>query len=512
MSLHAGLMTSVAEQGMFPPDYSLLAGRVAVGYPFLCNTVSATLLVLGTGLRAAYITPMALAALSVLLGGFVFLRAFLRKTGPAVLAAVIFFIGGGFGFAYIFDLMKQNPGQLAEMMDAFYRTPMNNVEAGVRWVNVIADMLIPQRATLFGWAILFPCLYLLIRAADGERRLFIPLGILAGGLPLIHTHSFLALGILSAVCVVFALIDARGKLAPIRGYLLFGGIALALAAPQLLLFTFAQASEGEFLRLGFNWANELDNYFWFYIKNMGLLFILMIPAFLHADRRKKRFFLGGALIWLICEFVLFQPNPYDNNKLLFIWFLLLCGIVADWLMDAWGALRAAKIRGVWAVAALTVAVLNLSGVMTLAREVVSEYQLFSRNHVEAASFIREGTAKDALFLTADNHNNAVAALSGRNIVCGSGVFLHYHGLDYVPAWQANHRMLTSPKREELLEYGVNYVYIGDYERGVEGVDLEFFERAFPRRTRAASNRSRPYSNGCLFESVRRQPRPRGRAR
>jgi hypothetical protein len=46
-------------------------------------------------------------------------------------------------------------------------------------------------------------------------------------------------------------------------------IVLALALPQLIFFTFR--GSGSFLKFTFNWANESDNYFWFYIKNFGLI-------------------------------------------------------------------------------------------------------------------------------------------------------------------------------------------------------------------------------------------------
>ena len=67
-------------------------------------------------------------------------------------------------------------------------------------------MLIPQRATLFGWAMLFPILILLYRAVEEKSTLyFAAAGVLAGGLPLIHTHSFLALGVMCAGFVILTM-------------------------------------------------------------------------------------------------------------------------------------------------------------------------------------------------------------------------------------------------------------------------------------------------------------------
>ena len=39
-------------------------------------------------------------------------------------------------------------------------------------------------------------------------------------------------------------------------------------------------------------------------------------------RQNRLIALGAFLILLVAEFVLFQPNEYDNNKLIYVWFLL----------------------------------------------------------------------------------------------------------------------------------------------------------------------------------------------
>ena len=72
------------------------------------------------------------------------------------------------------------------------------------------------------------------------------LGVWAGALPLIHTHSFLALGLASLGAMVYdlihgdpnAMIERRPRKMILLPYLIYGGIAAALAAPQLFGFTF----------------------------------------------------------------------------------------------------------------------------------------------------------------------------------------------------------------------------------------------------------------------------------
>lgn len=481
LAMHLGFITSIAEQGTFPPMYSICPDT-PVGYPFLSDSISATFYVLGADLRFAAMLPAMFAYGLVLLGVYLFFERYLAERKAACLAALLFFVGGGFGFFYFFDLAQFQPDRLSTLFTAFYETPTNYPDYGLRWVNPIADMLIPQRATLFGWALLFPCLYLLLRGAfERDARAYLPLGVIAGALPLVHTHSFLALGIVSAAYLVRSLLRREGK-EQLLWYVKYALIVAALALPQLLCFTFRQA--GSFLRFNWNWDNVSDSFLWFYIKNWGLLFLLLPVAFLDASRRERAVFAGALAVWAVAELVQFQPNPYDNNKLLFVSFAYTCALVAKWLVRAWrrlrDGLRAEKrtLAGARLLAGMTAAALFLSGTLTLAREWVSEYQLIGADEVEAAEFIRENTESDATFLTYNNHNNAVAALTGRNIVCGSGTFLCFHGVDYSAREQALRGLFETPAAAlpALQEtYSIDYVYIGPYERANYQCDTAYFD-------------------------------------
>ncbi len=472
LPLHLGLVTSIAGQGTFPPQYSIFPGT-AVGYPFLCDSVSATFYVLGASLRVSMLLPALLAYALVLLGVYCFFLHWHKKTGTAVLSTLLFFLGGGFGFWYFLDLWKTNPEAFTRIFTAFYNTPTNLPDIGLRWVNPIADMLVPQRATLFGWALLFPAVFLLRRAAfEREPKFFVPLGIIAGCMPLVHTHSFLALGMISAVYVLYAFISRQDK-ATLTGWVKYALVAAALALPQLIFFTFRQS--GDFLQPHFNWGNETDSYLWFYIKNLGLLFLLLPVAFFRLPKQEKVFYGGAILIWFFSEFLLFQPNPYDNNKLLFVWFAFTCGIVGRLLVEFYHQLSG--FAGRRYLAGITLCALFLSGTLTLARETVSDFEQFSADEVSAAAYVTATAESDALFLTATNHNNAVSSLTGRNILCGTGSYLFYHGLDYETREQQVKLLFEQPELcfDELSEtYGIDYVFVSNYERYTYALNEGYF--------------------------------------
>ncbi len=482
LCMHLGFITSITVQKTFPPYYSICPDT-RIGYPFLSDSISSTFYTLGGSLRFATLLPAVYAYLLVLTGVYLFFEQWMERDGSkTVLSTLLFFVGGGFGFVYFFDLLKRNPGNFSRIFTAFYQTPTNNVDVGIKWVNPIADMLVPQRATLFGWALLFPCLYLLYRAFfRKEYRFFIPLGILAGALPLVHTHSFLALGVISAVYLMESVLS-RPSREELTGFMKYAAIAALLAAPQLLLFTFRQ-SKG-FLTPHFNWANETDGFLWFYIKNLGLLFLLLPVALFETSSRNRRVMAGPAVLWILAELIQFQPNPYDNNKLLFVCFAFLCGLIGDYLVETFRKLRGSASFSRASVGILSVFVcvsLFLSGVLTLGREAVSRYELLGADQVSAAEYIKKTAAPDATFLTANNHNNAVAVLTGRNIVCGSGSFLYYHGIDYHEREAALSAMYEEPDLyfEKYAEkYGVDYVYVSFEELNKYDCDLDYFDRHF----------------------------------
>ena len=123
--------------------------------------------------------------------------------------------------------------------------------------------------------------------------------------------------------------------------------------------------------------------------------------------------------------------------------------------------------------------------MTLAREYVSGdhlgaegyeesgYSVVSPGLVELAEYVGENTPPDAVFITATNHNNAVAMLTGRSIVCGSPSFLYYHGFDCSER-EADLAAAYERPGERLdavaEKYSASYLLVSSWERGSWDVD------------------------------------------
>lgn len=468
LAMHMGFVTSIAEQGIFPPQYNLLAGS-RLCYPFLFDSLSSSLYLFGSDLRTAILYPsFVFSFLNV--SGFYFLAKKLTKSsGCAVLATVLFFLGGGFGFAYFFDGAKENAGNFTRMFTEFYNTPTNYNEYNIRWANAICDMLIPQRTTMAGWGVLFFALWLLADALEHEKTAaYLALGITAGCMPMIHTHSFLALGIVSASCFFAFLPRCGDKKRFVKNWCIYGAVTAALAAGQLSYWTFYQSAGNDaFIRIALGWVNKSDPTVWFWLKNWGLAAVLAVPAYLCADSFMKRFCISGAVIFAIANTVIFQPNDYDNNKLLFVAYMMVIILISDYLLMLYRRLK--YLRGTKLIACGMIFTLVFSGALSVIREYISggQYKTFTDADIEFAEFVKSDTPTDAVFASGNQHLNPVCALAGRNIYVGSEIYVYFHGLEK----EMNRRYKVIKEiyegenpAETAKEYGIDYILVTDSER------------------------------------------------
>lgn len=480
LSMHLGMITSITAQGTWPPDYSIFPGH-RMCYPFLADSQAASFLLLGMPLRWAIIVPsLGLAALA--LGGlWLFVYDYTGKRGVATLASLLFFLNGGLGFLLMLDGAGEPGSMFREIFTAFYRTPTNNTDLNLLWTNVICDMMIPQRTMLLGFAMLPAALYLIHNGVKGDKWDMASGAVLAGGLPMMHTHTFLALGI---VCAGWLLAYMK-KQEDREGYLarwgLFLCIVAVLALPQLLFWTFRQSGGGGFVRVHLDWVNKTDPWLWFWVKNVGVAFILLFPALWAARMERWRWYAGALAVYVIAELIVFQPNEYDNNKLLLVWYLFTAVIVAEYMGAVWRKLQ--KLNGRAFLAGVMAVLLFGSALLTIGREVKSggEFLLFGSDSLQAAAYIKEETPADAVFATWDQHVNAVSALTGRNVYVGSPSYLFFHGLDYGPRQDEVRQLYTDALAKRTLPavLGIDYIFVSPYERNGLDVPEGWFADTYP---------------------------------
>jgi len=492
LPMHLSIITGLKNHP-FPPDYPFCSGQ-QLSYPFLMDTLSTTLYLFGWSLQASTVVPgtwmMALLYSAVLILG----REMTGSRKAAVLATLLFFLNGGLGFLYDFDQAAGYEwdgsltvlSRLNNILTGYYKTPTNQPDPNnLRWSNLIADLLIPQRTLLGGYCMVLPCIELLWdwrgHAETGEHtRETLLLGIWGGMLPMIHTHSFLALALMSLGRMVYDLIHIQERKRVLLQYAGYGLLAALISVPQLVLFTFRQVFQGgehaSFLTFQFNWVNNpggngmRDFYFWFYLKNIGLPLLLVLGAALERRPTWRAVYAMALPVILAAELIRFQPNEYDNNKLFYLAWLLLCMPAADYAAVIWRRMKGLRVRPLLGV--VVCIVLFLSSGLTLWRECVSDYVAFDRASVEAGEYVRDETPEDAVFLTGTQHLNPVISIGGRHIVCGPDLWLYWHGIDTTERKWDIARFLADPETntDVLDRYGVTYVMISSFERQDYTVD------------------------------------------
>ena len=519
LNLHLAIITSL-RNASFPADYNIFPGEL-LAYPFLSDSLSTSMMLFGMGLRGAVIFPSAVMLFLAFSGYCLLTGRIAERTAGARLAVLLFFLNGGLGFLYAFDMIGVSLGtdsvnqlqsgsgfaqRLGNMLNGYYTAPTNHAEQAyynLRWSNIICDMFVPQRTTLGGYCMVIPCLYLVydtmvpprvgksddpacLAATGNMLRRTVLMGVMGGALPMIHTHSFAALAMISlgwmAYDLVFCVVENRPFLNRLVPWAVYGATAALFALPQLFVWTFGQMKGSDhFISFHFNWVNNSgshglrDGYLWFYVKNIGLPFVFFILSLFERSPR-RRFLAAGAMVAFLCaEFIQFQPNEYDNNKIFYIWYMFAAVLAADYAVELFEKLRGWRSRIV--IAVLCVVMFFASAVITVGRECVSDYRLFGTEDEEAARYIEENTGEHDVFMTWTQHINPVSSLAGRTIVCGPDLWLWYHGFT---TWERQNEIRSFYADPEanlgiLEKYGVRYIFVSSYERYELSVDTEGLE-------------------------------------
>jgi hypothetical protein len=525
LPFHISVITRFAFGQNFPPEDPTFAG-VRFTYPFITDFISAMFVRAGASLRDSlfienYIVGVALVGVLHRFG-----QQLLRNRTAALLTPVLVILNGGFGWAMLFSEVNQSEGGVFQVLRHLSHsyTILPEVAQGWRWGNAVTSLLVPQRGFLLGIplaAIVFTQWWTSLRGSEEgkskkvkgkkEERLesklrtadkvsrervepaepssslftfsflllpsakrMLAAGAVAGLLPLIHAHSFIAVMMVAAF---LALINLRRW----REWLLFFVIASIIAIPQLLWSTHGSAvSTRAFIGWQFGWDRSDENVFWFWFKNTGLFIPLLITALLWKSedylvpRKLLFFYLPFTLCFIIPNLVKLAPWIWDNVKILFYWWLASAPIVALLLARLWEGKAWHRTLAASLFTALTLAgALDVFALMT--RQ--GEYQEFDRDGINFAEMIKQQTPPRATILHAPVHNTPVF-LTGRRSLMGYPGHIWTHGLDYGPRETEIKRIYAgAPDAESLLaKYGVDYVVIDPQERSLMTVNTAFFSR------------------------------------
>jgi len=498
LPFHLSVITRFAFGQNFPPEDPTFAG-VRFTYPFATDLVSAMFVRAGATLRDSMFIENWILGIAMVGVLHRFGQVLVRNRIAAILTPLIVLLNGGFGWWMIFGDVNKSDGGVFQVLAHIPHsyTILPEVAQGWRWGNSITSLLTTQRGFLLGIPLavmVFTQWWEALQRAKGEEqrastksaglllslgslpsaRRMLAAGVIAGLLPLIHAHSFI---VVMGMGGCLALINFRRW----REWVAFFVVALVIAGPQMLWSTHGSAvSTKAFISWYVGWDNDKQNFFWFWLKNTGLLIPLLVAALLWkredylVPRNLLLFYLPFTLCFILPNLLKLAPWIWDNIKVLFYWWIASAPIVALLLAKLWEGTKWNRV-----LAGSLFALLTLAGALDILPLLTAqaEYQEFDRDGVAFAEMIKQRTAPNATILHAPIHNTPIF-LTGRRSLMGYPGHIWTHGLEFGPREADIKRIYSgAPDAENLLaKYNVDYVVLDPQEHSVMPVNGAFFTR------------------------------------
>lgn len=482
LPFHLSLITSFVSNQELVLRSTILAGQ-PLTYPFLSDFFSAILMRFGLSLEYAVEWPGILLNSVTLTLLYYLSYRLVRNHAAAVLAPLLLVLAGGFGFSWFLQDIYLAPKPIWEFLQHLPRRYTNLPELKIHWVNATLAHLIPQRSFLFGFPMGLSVILIWWSGFKKHRfhNAWIA-GLLVGLLPLFHAHTFLTLTMLAVCLMAYMLMRSDAPKIQVRPWLIFWGLVLALAGPQVW-FILASKVSLKGIRFQPGWMADSQNLIWFWFKNLGVFIPMLLTAVVWRKRLNLRkqaliFYLPFGLLFILCNLFLFAPFAYDNNKIMIFWYMLSLPFVAKLLVSLHDAaswwLRAATVRTL-------LLALVFSGTLNLIHELQGGgWQELSAEEVALAQEVSKTTQSDDVFLTAPVHNNLLT-LAGRAVFMGYTGHIYSHGLDTVPVEKTIKAIYAGkPGAPELLQSAeIDYIVVGPNERREYGKNVGWFEGNYP---------------------------------
>lgn len=450
-------------------------------YPILIDFYASILLRCGFNLQLSLIISGLLYAMCFIQLMYLIIVRITKSHKVALLAPIIFLFNGGFGFWYAYrDYLNSHSGILTFLLNL--KVAYTNLfPQGITWTNILADFILPQRAILAGMPIFLLVLYCLNsiwKSRSRHQDLQYLLAFFIGLLPFYHPHTFIvSIGLWLFFILTEFIVLKRNPATWILPILL----TIVMVCPQLW-WQFSQTFSNGFIRYQFGWMKGNENIFWFWIKNMGLEFFFTffggIYFFFKEPKQSflKTMFVAMVILFIICNFIIFQPYDYDNTKLMLYTHLCFSIITALLLLKIW------KIK-FWGkfTTAICFLILTLAGSLAILRESYTSWKIASPPELAMAASIRESTPIDSIFLTADSHNELVSMLAGRSLVMGYRGWLWTHGINYTQTEQDVLNMFAGDDTAPTLlaKHHVSFVFIGPTELTDFNANYNYYQSRYP---------------------------------
>jgi len=527
-AFHTSVISSFVYRSNLPPHHPAMI-NTPMEYPFLMDFLSSILMKTGFNLRSSIVIPNVLLQVSMLCLVAIFAIRVVKRKYAGVLSALLFFFAGNLGLIYAISDIAGCGGfanWIAGLPKDYSGSGVSSVPP-IYFGNPVVVMLLPQRSSILGMGLALIVYVLILHALhnEGSKRELVLAGILAGLLASIHPHSFIAVLIVS----FFLMIGTRRD---IRSFAYLFVPVATLALPKVLAvqaqvgqgfmgFAIGWLSENAVMIRSLDWTTPMRSFFSvfesvslltkFWLLNTGFILLPFIYGFLKSDTATRRFYLPCLTLFLIGNFVRFQPWDWDNYKILLHWYIPTLMIASSGIIQGGGfpfkhlirTLRARKLPSLnkthlkavlGAVAVATMLFLSMiTGFLSHLRMLQESYLMWSEADIAFAEWIRDNTPSESVFLTSTDHLHPAVSLAGRKIILGFEGWLWSHGIDWNHVQEVKRDSIEMFRGDYTLmkKYGVDFISITHYERRFSAnekfkINIEFldesgnFEKVFDR--------------------------------
>lgn len=418
-----------------------------VTYPFITNLISGLLWRVSGDLVFSFIAPSIVATAAILLMLWVFFRSHGFSQWSSVAAAWIFLCSGGLGFFFVGVRL----GWLTALTDATLVMTQRETPH-LELNNIVSSMFIPQRAYLLGLPIGLLCLWWLRRALASRgfspRWQAIAIGMSAGALLLIHTHTFLVMVLASG----WLLLPSWKRW---RQWCWYALPAALLSLGLWWIFLSRNIAPHSFFSVNLGWVIHTTLLDWviFWLENWGIFLPLALIgtaiSWKRRDTRSLSFILFFWLLFGLANVIQFQPQAWDNTKL-FAWVYL--GLTLPVVIAVQRLWRLPLGR---VIAPLTLMILCVSGGVDLLHNLDTKTKTFamlSAEEVELGTYIRTMSEPSAIFATAPSVTNAVSMIGGRSVLLGYPGWAFSYGLDASTREMEIRSLYADPSMKTRAEY------------------------------------------------------------
>jgi hypothetical protein len=469
------------------PTSSPFVINTPFSYPFLVNWMSGLLVRLGT---TPFFAIQVITLVTVTSGLFMLYWLMYRlskKHSLASLASFLYLTNGGVGGYYFIKkiLTADYPWQNFLNPDQSYSYMP---EQGIEFINVVHGMLFNQRAFSLG-LLAGSSLLIIFLELFKTRKLSVwkkvAAVVIIWLLPIIHTHTFLAMFLLLGSWTIWNLWTQKTNIKSKRNTNFIKEIVSiiipsAMGSSIIFAVFFSSSVTGNFMTWAPGWIvdGNISTWFVFWIKNWGLTLPMWIAATMLLINKKPKsqltgFNLSCLIVFLLSNLLAWQPNVWDNTKI-FAW-----SSVGSSLAIAWLLLEVKLSKKIWSkiLVSIIILLLTFTGVVELyrvARIDLHQHQMYSQEEVKLAAWARNSTDLNSVWLTSDQHNHWLINLTGRQTVMAYRGWLWTYGYDYQQLESDIIKMFANPQTNTNLftKYGINYVVVGPSEKAIFAANIK----------------------------------------